>query len=212
MNMHSITAMLLTVILSGSAAAVAGTSAAHLHLGHVSSSWGDTPNKMGLLATASKEADIAKLHAALALKQKENLQWMKTHTTHVKHALDGQGKGPGLGYGVIKASAGVAMHIELAAASKDASKNIKLHSVHIATSAKNSIVVAQQMLALTTKIAVANSAKAAAKMLVELNRLAKVLSSGQDANNDGSITWVKGEGGLSHSSKHLAFLRKGENI
>ena len=210
--MNYTTALILSVMLTSSTAAVAATSAAHMHVGHVSSSWGDTPNKIGLLATANKEAEIAVLHASLALKQQDNLKWMKTHTTHVKHALDGQGKGPGLGYGVVKASAGVAMHISLAAASKGASENVKLHSVHIATSANNTEAVAQQMLALTVKIAAANSVKKAAEMLVELNRLAKLLSQGLDANNDGSITWIKGEGGLSHSNKHLTFLRKGENI
>ena len=57
------------------------TALAHAHMGHVTDSWGDTPNEMGLLPTAIAEADIAVQHAGFAADQLDNLEWMKTHTT-----------------------------------------------------------------------------------------------------------------------------------
>ena len=61
---------------------------AHVHMGHVTDSWGDTPNEMGLLPTAIAEAEIAVQHAGFAADQLDNLEWMQTHAKHVLHAVD----------------------------------------------------------------------------------------------------------------------------
>jgi len=201
----------LIALLSFSPITVAG-SAAHAHVGHVSTSWADTPDQVGFLVTATKEAQIAQFHSGLAIKKLVDINWMKVHTLHVKHALDGEGAGPGLGYGVLNAAAGVVQHIELAAGSVDASDNVKLHAQHIAASANNTLKVAREMLNICAIINVSTQVDQIAAQLIELHRLAKVLSKGVDANGDGSISWVKGEGGLMHAQQHLGFLRSGENI
>jgi hypothetical protein len=85
-----------------------------VHLDHVMNSFKDTPKQMGLLPTALAEANTAIQHAAMAAKATDNLDQMKLHAGHVIHAVDPsvEMKGPGLGYGVKKAAAGVAQHVE----------------------------------------------------------------------------------------------------
>jgi hypothetical protein len=88
---------------------MAGTQS-RAHIGHVMTGWKDTPCGKGLLVTARAEAKIAQQHANFALAKPDNIKWMKTHTTHVLHAVDpsAMAKGPSLGYGVVKAAGGAA--------------------------------------------------------------------------------------------------------
>ena len=153
---------------------------AHAHIGHVMTSWGDTPKHMGLLPTAIAEAKIAYTHAKLAAKDTSNLKLMKVHTTHVLNAIDPSlaPKGPGLGYGVLAAAKGAAAHIGFAAKSKDASKNVKLHAVHVAAAANNTIKRVKKMSALAKNILAATSAGQAAPMVKKMVPLAAALNAG----------------------------------
>ena len=194
-------------------AALAG-SMAHAHMGHVAKGWKDTPNKMGLLPTAVAEARIAAQHAGFAASKTDDLKWMKLHTHHVLHALDAslEAKGPGLGYGVLKAASGAMKHINFAAGSKDASKNVKTHAVHVAASAGNTVERAKALVALGRKILAAKTAAQAAPMVKKMAMLAGQLQTGVDANADGKITWHKGEGGLNAAVKHLGIMYKLEGL
>ena len=187
---------------------------AHVHMGHVLTGWKDTPDKKGLLPTAMAEAAIAKTHVGLALKQPDNLTWLKLHTGHVLHAVDPsvQPKGPGLGYGFMKAATGVAAHVNFAAGSDGASKNVKLHAQHVATSAENTVAWAKQIVTLGKKVQASTSAANAAATVRVFNKLVAQLADGTDANGDGKVTWVKGEGGLGQSQLHMGFMSKGEGL
>lgn len=193
---------------------MAAMNMSHAHMGHVTKAWTDTPDGKGLLVTAQAEAEIAAFHAGLAAKKPDDLAWMKTHTHHVVHALDPsrEAKGPGLGYGVVKASTGTVKHINLAAASADASANVKTHSQHVATSAQNTLDRANEMLKLADQVFAATDAKTAAPLVKQIAQLSNQLLAGYDANNDGKITWQKGEGGLNEASRHMGIMSKGENM
>jgi hypothetical protein len=186
----------------------------HAHIKHVSTSWGDTPNKMGFMDTAIAEAKIAAQHASFAVKKTDDLGWMKMHTKHVIHAVDASkiDKGPGLGYGVIKAAMGIAKHINLAASSPEASDHLKLHSVHVATSANNTVARGQKIITLSEELAASNSTSEAAGLMQKINILSQQLLNGEDANGDGKITWQEGEGGLLEAQKHLGFITKKEGV
>jgi hypothetical protein len=187
---------------------------AHVHMGHVLTGWKDTPDKKGLLPTAMAEAEIAKTHVGLALKQPNNLDWLKLHTGHVLHAVDPsvEAKGPGLGYGFMKAATGVAQHVNFAAGSDGASGNVKTHAQHVATSAENTVAWAKQIVTLSKQVqASTNSADASAKVRV-IDKLVTQLADGTDANGDGKVTWVKGEGGLGQAELHMGFMSKGEGL
>jgi hypothetical protein len=91
------------------------TPMAHVPLGHVLTSWQDTPDQMGLLPTAQAEAEVAAEHAGFAASRPDDLDWMKLHAGHVVNALDPsiQAEGASLGYGVRQATQGVAQHVQL---------------------------------------------------------------------------------------------------
>ena len=211
----------ITLGLALSAMAVSATTGTALaakksqaHMGHVSKSWGDTPGKAGLLPTAVEEAKIAVFHAGLAGKKADNLKWMQTHTRHVLNAVDPaqEAKGPGKGYGVLKAAAGAAKHIGIAAKQSDASDNVKTHAVHVAASAQNTVDRAKRIIAVAKNILAAKSAKAAAPLVKRMAGIAGELQAGRDANGDGEITWKKGEGGLAAASKHMGIMYKLEGM
>ena len=189
-------------------------SKAHAHMGHVSKSWNDTPGKMGLLPTAIEEAKIAVFHAGLAAKKPDNLKWMQTHTHHVLNAIDPsiEPKGPGKGYGVLKAAKGAAFHINVAAKQADASDDVKIHAKYVATSALNTVDRAKRIIVVAKKILAAKSAKTAAPLVRQMVEITKELQTGRDANGDGKITWVKGEGGLGASAKHMGIMYKLEGM
>ena len=77
------------------------------------------------LPPRSPRRQIAAQHAALAAKTPDNLDAMKMHAGHVIHAVDPgvERTGPGLGFGVRRAAAGVVEHIQLAAKVPNVSAN-----------------------------------------------------------------------------------------
>ncbi|MEP7001694.1 MAG: hypothetical protein ABI969_14500 [bacterium] len=179
-----------------------------VHIGHVINAFGDTPNGQGLLTTAMAEARIAAQHASLATRQPTNLEYMKTHAGHVINAIDPTivAAGPGLKYGLKKASAGVVTHIELAAAAEGALPNMVTHARHVATSARNTIARADQLLALAQKVQASTSASEAAALVSQMASLADQLIAGADTNADGKITWEAGEGGLQQCDEHVKLM------
>jgi hypothetical protein len=183
-----------------------------VHIGHIVNSFLDTPDKQGLLPVAIAEAKTAAQHAALAARAPTNLEGMKTHAGHVLNAVDPsiEPKGPGMGYGVKKAAQGIANHIELAAKSPGASKNVVMHAEHIRTSAENTVARCDQIVAIAKQVQAATSAPAAAALVNQLVSLTSQLMTGADANNDGKVTWEKGEGGLNQVQQHIDLMLKAE--
>ena len=186
----------------------------HAHIGHVMTGWGDTPGGAGLLPTAEEEARIAVQHATFAVQKIDNLKWMQTHTKHVLHAIDPsvEPAGPGKGYGVANAATGAAKHVEFAAASGDASENVKLHATHVATSAQNVVARVERIVERSQKVLEAKSASAAVPFVREIKYLCEELLAGNDADGDGKITWQENEGGLDQSRAHMGFMMTGEGI
>ncbi len=201
-------------VVSASTTAAFAANKAHAHMGHVSKSWNDTPSKKGLLPTAIVEAKIAAFHAAAAAKKLKDLKWMQLHTHHVLHAVDAslEKKGPGKGYGVLKAAAGTAFHIKVAAKQADASEDVKTHAVHVATSAQNTVDRVKQIVSVAKQILAATSAKTAAPLVEKMATLTGQLEKGHDANGDGEISWTKGEGGLDVATVHMGVMYKLEGL
>ncbi|MBI3993102.1 MAG: hypothetical protein HY342_07495 [Candidatus Lambdaproteobacteria bacterium] len=183
---------------------------AHAHVGHVAKSWSDTPGRQGLLPVLEQEAAVAAQHAGFMAGKTDNLQWMQTHARHVRHAIDPSsepGGGPGKGYGVLKSAQGVVAHIGFAAKSPDASDNVKLHAVHIATSAQDAVEWAQRIMTLSGQVLAARSADEAAGPAREIQTLATQIVEGA-----GAKSWKQGEGGIAQARQHLGFLMKGEGM
>jgi hypothetical protein len=185
-----------------------------IHIGHVVNSFNDTPNNQPLLAVAVAEARTAAQHAALAMRQPTNLEYMKTHAGHVLNALDPSRMpmGPGLGYGVRRAATGVMTHIDLAAKAGGASQNVITHAGHVSISAKNTVARADEAISLAEQIRAATSADAAAKLVEQLVSVTSQLIPGADKNSDGRVTPTDGEGGLQACEDHVKLLLAGEGL
>jgi hypothetical protein len=184
------------------------------HLGHVVNAYPDTPDKMGLLPIALAEAKTAVQHTELALKAPDNLEGLQQHAGHVMHALDpaAVATGPGKGYGVKRAAAGIVTHMELAAKTNGASPNVITHSGHIATAAQSVVARVDQILALARDVRSATTAEAAASLMQQILSLAGQLTTGVDTNTDGRIGWNGGEGGLQQAQEHMTLLLAGEKM
>ena len=181
---------------------------AGVHIGHVVNSFNETPTLQGLLPAAMAEARIAITHAGLAGRQLTNLDYMKLHAGHVIHALDPKviTMGPGLGYGVTRGAAGVATHIDLAAAAEGASPAVVMHSKHIAAAARSVVERAGAALAIAQKIQAATTAAEAAALVSQLTSAVEQLIAGVDLNGDGRISWDQGEGGLQQADEHVKLM------
>lgn len=182
------------------------------HIGHVTTSYVDTPDKAGLLVIAFAEASVASQHAAFAARTPTDLAAMKMHAGHVLNALDPalQPTGPGKGFGLRKASGGVAQHIELAAKEPTASGGVKIHATHIAAAARGTLARIDQAVALVKQIQEATDAKAAASLVSQLVSVCNQLVNGADVNADGRVDWGNGEGGLQQADEHIKLLLAGE--
>ena len=181
---------------------------AGVHIGHVVNGFNETPTLQGLLPAAMAEARIAIQHAGLAGRQPTNLEYMKTHAGHVIHALNPAviSMGPGLGYGVTKGAAGVATHIDLAAAAQGASPAVVMHAKHIATSARSVVERAGAALAIAQKVMAATTPAEAAALVSALTSAVEQLITGVDLNGDGRISWDQGEGGLQQADEHIKLM------
>lgn len=203
----------LAVATTLGAAAVSAQNPAHTHMGHVADGFARAPDGAGLLPTAVAEAEVAAQHAGLAARDPNNLDAMKRHIAHVLHALDPSQVegGPGKGFGVKAAAAGVVQHIELAAGSDGASDNVKTHATHVATAARNVQGWADEAIALAKEIQDATD-NSAADLLAEVVELTNAMVSGTDANADGRVGWQDGEGGLAQATQHMTLMKNGEGM
>src|SRR5688572_1562043 len=184
-----------------------------VHLAHVATTFQDAPSQQGLLATALAEAKIAAQHAALAAKAGDNLDAMKLHAGHVLHAIDPsvEPTGPGLGFGVRRAAAGVVEHIQLASKAPTVSINLLTFAARIIASGNTTVKRADEIVVVARRIRAASTAAEAAPDLARLNLLAQQLASGLDVNQDGLIGWQTGEGGLEQAQAQLQAMLKGES-
>ena len=180
------------------------------HIGHILVRFPSTPDRVGLLTIAHTEAKVAAQHAALAARTPTNLQAMQTHAGHVIHALDPAvvTSGPGKGYGLKKAAAGVASHVELAAKSEGASAGVQTHAEHVGTASRSTVDRADQIIALAERIRAATGAAEAAALVGQMASLCEQLTTGADLDADGRVNWGGGEGGLQQVDAHMQLLLK----
>lgn len=204
--------LFLAAVLS-SAAAGQDVDVVRRHMDYVTTSFPATPKQQGLMAMALAEARIAAQHAALAATMTDSLDAMKRHAAHVIHAVDPsvESTGPGLNYGVKRAAGEVAEHIRMAANGRGASRNLITHAAPVAAAAGNVAVWSNEVVDLAQQVRASGSASEAARLVAELNRHARQLIVGVDADGDGRTT-AAGEGGMADAEMHLGLLLNGEGM
>jgi hypothetical protein len=203
-----------TLSAQAPAAPAAAANASHSHIGHVMTMWKDTPGTQGFLPVAIADAKVAATHAGYMQKSPDNLDSLKLHAGHVLNALDPsiEMKGPGSGYGVKRAAAGAANHIQLAAKTEGASKGVQTHAGHVTASLADVTQWTDAAIATAQKIRAATSASEASPLVAELITQTNNISNGVDADKNGTIGWQTGEGGLAQANQHMMLMMKGEGL
>ena len=220
-------------VLLGTAAPLAQApgSPAHAHIGHVMTSWTDTPGTKGFLPTAIADAQVAMEQVERAdLEGRINDFWLyggyvlnaldpgpdteallktayaRLPTTYVKIEV------PGSGYGIKRAVAGALQHVQLAAKSEGASDNVKTHAAHVTASLENVAKWTDQAIVTTRKLLEAKDVGSGQVFVDELTAQIGQIAIGTDANGDGQTGWQTGEGGLRQANTHMRLMMKGEGM
>lgn len=181
-----------------------------IHLAHVATAFEETPNRQSLLATAVAEAKIAAQHAALAARAGNNLEAMKLHAGHVIHAIDPnlEPTGPGLGFGVRRAAAGVVEHVQLASNVTSATNDVLTVAFRVLASANNTVKRADEIVSVAGRVRTAATAAEAASDVTRLSVLVQQLMTGVDVNKDGHVGWQSSEGGLEQVQAQVQLMIK----
>jgi hypothetical protein len=178
------------------------------HIGHVLDGFNGTPMNMGLIPTAMAEAKIAADHADFAAKA-TTLPMIQAHAGHVINAIDPTivPMGPGLGYGVKKAAQGAATHAGNAANAPGANAMVKMQSTHVIAASNNVVAMCDDNVALAQKIRISTNLDEAKMGAAEMATKAHQLTTGVDADKNGTISWDKPEGGLQQAQQHAQFMK-----
>jgi hypothetical protein len=211
--------------------AQAPASAAQVHIGHVMTSWKDTPDMKGFLPTAIADAQVALEQIERAdLEGRINDFWL--YGGYVLNALDPGAETdallktayarlpttylkievPGTGYGIKRAVAGALQHVQLAAKSEGASENVKTHAGHVSASLENVAKWTDEAIATTRKLLEAKDVGGGQMLVDELTAQIGQIAIGTDANSDGQTGWQTGEGGLRQANTHMRLMMKGEGM
>ena len=183
------------------------------------------PEQQGYAAGLHAQADEMLRHAAFAqhAQQAGDAAGLRRHAEHVYNLLagaldpafgdlndDGRPQNPGDGFGMlpngtqagyIQATIDTAVAVAGAA---DATAAIKLHAGHVQISAENTRAWATEARDLALRLAKAPSANASdAARLVQLSQQ---IARGADANGDGEIAPVAGEGGALVAYEHARYM------
>jgi hypothetical protein len=215
----------------GTRAAQQPANPAHVHIGHVMTSWKDTPEMKGFLQTAIADATVA-LEEAERADLEGRINDFVLYGGYVLNALDPSSETqallktayarlptnyvkieiPGTGYGLKKAVAGALQHVQLAAKSEGASDNVKTHAEHVTASLENVAKWTDQAIGVARKLLTAKAVGDGQPLVDELFELTTQIAMGADANGDGQIGWQTEEGGLRQASTHMRLMMKGEGM
>jgi hypothetical protein len=204
---------------------------AHVHIGHVMTSWKDTPEMKGFLPTALADTQVA-LEQVERADLEGRINDFILYGGYVLNALDPSDETrallktayarlpanyvkieiPGSGYGIKRAVAGALQHVQLAAKSEGASENVRTHAAHVTASLENVAKWTDEAIATTRKLLIAKSVGDGQALVDELTYLTEQIAKGLDANSDGQIGWQTGEGGLAQAQTHMRLMMKGEGL
>ncbi|MDE0394414.1 MAG: hypothetical protein OYK82_06525 [Gammaproteobacteria bacterium] len=209
----AVSAALATAGLSPLSTLAQDLPAAHAHILHVQEAFSGTPDGEGLLAVAIADAETAAQHAQLSAGgDPTDIDPMIRHARHVLHAVDPTQfpNGPGSGFGLKAAADAIVRHIEMAAATPDASDNVRTHAAHVAAAARAIAARAERITAKVGEIVGAGVYNRAYPLTGELAELTEALAGGEDLSGDGTISLD--EGGLNQVEQHLNLMAEGEGL
>jgi plastocyanin len=201
--------------------------AAFAHLVELLADGPGLPTRQGYAAGLRLQTDELLRHARLvaASQAAGDLEGVRRHAEHVYNLIagsrdarfgdldgDGRSQNPGDGFGLL-ANGEQAGYIAAtgdaawaAASAPDASQAIVVHAGHVTVSAENMLGWAAEARDLALRLAESPDVAAAGEDAARLVTLAQQVQRGADANGDGEIAPVAGEGGGIVAYEHAQFM------
>jgi plastocyanin len=185
------------------------------------------PVQQGYAVGMRLQTDELLRHARLvaASQAAGDLAGVRRHAEHVYNLVagsrdsrfgdldgDGRSQNPGDGFGLLENGdqagyiGAVAEAVQAAAGSQDATRAITVHAGHVTLSAENMRGWATAARDLALRLTQAADAASAAADAAQLVALAQQVQRGLDANGDGEIAPVAGEGGGIVAYEHAQFM------
>lgn len=185
------------------------------------------PTRQGYAAGLRVQTDELLRHARLAAasQQAGDLAGVRRHAEHVYNLTagsrdgsfgdlngDGRSQNPGDGFGLLPNGdqagyiAAVSDAAQAAAAAPDATRAVQVHAGHVTVSAENMLGWASEARDVALRLTQAPDAASAAGDTARLVALAQQVQRGADANGDGEIAPVAGEGGGIVAYEHAQFM------
>ena len=187
------------------------------HIRHVVSSWAPAPGGTGLAEGARSQADVALIHSRLSQSSAAsgNLAGAKQHAEHVINIIEGssgtnfgdrdgngQTQNPGDGFGVLTYASNAAKHAAFAMSATGADAEVLLHGKHVVDTSNNVVTWSGMARDKAMAVIAASSASDAKTLLDEAVKYARWASQGYDANGDGAVAPITGEGGANTAYVH----------
>lgn len=188
-----------------------------LHIRHVVFQFPANPDGKGFLIGADEQMLLAIEHAGLLLGElaANNLSEARRHAEHVINILDGEtgaifgdldgdgvAQNPGDGVGVRGYVAGAQEHAQLAADAEGATEEVKLHAGHVIVSGDNMLLWLEGAIDAAVGVLSSDSVGEAQPSADDLVQQLETIVNGIDANNDGAVAPIEGEGGLLTAYEH----------
>ena len=182
-----------------------------VHIRHLLTAFPANPNSIAFIVGAQEQTLIAAEHMGFLLEEiaADDIREAQRHAEHVVNILDGEAgdtfgdldgdslaQNPGDGVGVRGYLLGTKEHTTLATDAEGATDEIRLHAEHVIISSDNTLERIDEAIAQALRIIASDSASEAQPAAEELAQLIDALTSGVDANDDGNVAPIPGEGGI----------------
>ncbi len=167
------------------------------HIRHILYRWTDTPEEMiGLGVGLRSQAEIALEQATLAV-DSADLDTARRYAEHVINIVEGSN-----GYGLLNYAAGTAQHAALAALTEGATTDVQTYAGHVVAAVDNVTAWATQARDRALEVLTAQTLEEAQPLLDEMRDYAEQALNGVDADGDGAIEPIAGEGGATTAYIH----------
>ncbi|VAW34152.1 hypothetical protein MNBD_CHLOROFLEXI01-2119, partial [hydrothermal vent metagenome] len=188
-----------------------------LHIRHVVTAFPANPINNAFLIGAQGQMQTAVEHTGLLQDEltNDNIREAQRHAEHVVNILDGESgsnfgdldgdtvpQNPGDGVGVNGYLEGAKQHTNLATDAEDVTAEIELHAEHVLISSDNALGWIDAAIIQALRVIASDSAAEAQPAAEELARLLDAAMNGVDANGDGNVAPIQGEGGIQTAYVH----------
>jgi hypothetical protein len=185
----------------------------HIHIGHAMQGWYDTPGEQGLFIVAEEKAAEAEKSALTAVGGNLDLKVIKADIARARALTDATTAPKRLEekYGVKQALSAAVDHIGYAAASADATDNVKSFAKGFGPDAAGVLDRCDLIVALSGDVDASTSTEQAELLARQIEKLTRANIHGEDLDGDGVIGSRPDEYGLVQLRRDIEAMIAREN-